>query len=303
MRALVLNISLTCCLAGLTGLAFGQISDSEIDAMTVTVKLADLDFAVYDAGNGEPVVLLHGFPDSRFLWRYQMQALLDNGYRVIAPDLKGYGDSSKPAAVEDYRLPIVVNEVLGILDTMGVSSFHLIGHDWGAAISWIIAATTPDKVKKLITLSVGAPGNPGTRTFEQIKAGWYGFVIANSQGVEDLFRRNDWEFFKKLTENNGDTERHINDLSRPGALTAALNYYRANFRADFNNFFQIPTIKSDVMGIWSDGDIYLTEGHVTGSSTIVDGKWRYEKINGASHWMMVDKPQEVNRLIIDFLAQ
>lgn len=278
-----------------------QLPVADIESNTRNVQVGDLVFPVFDQGDGEVVLLIHGFPDSRHLWRYQIPALLDAGLRVIAPDLKGLGAAPKPQEVEAYSLPILMQEVMGIMDSLKVDRFYLTGHDWGAALSWFIAAFHPQRIKRLVALSVGCPGNSGTRTFEQLKASWYGILIANSNGVETLVQANDWEFFKKLTQNKGDQERYLKDLSQPGALSAALNYYRANFKMDFNQVFQLPPIKCDVMGVWSDGDIYLVESHVKNSFENIEGTWRYEKITNSGHWMMLEKPDELNRLLVDFL--
>ena len=283
-------------------LAHAQLPVADMDNHTRKVQVGDLVFPVFDQGEGEVVLLLHGFPDSRHLWRFQVPVLLDAGFRVIAPDLKGFGEAPKPLEVEAYGLSVLIQEVLGIMDSLKIDSFYIVGHDWGALLTWIIAATQPQRIKKLVALSVGCPGTSGTRTFEQLKASWYGTLIAHSKGVETLFQADDWAFFKKLTQNNGDLERYISDLSRPGALTAALNYYKANFRPDFSNTSSLPAVKADAMGIWSDGDIYLTEKHVTSSPEKLEGKWRYEKITGASHWLMLDKPNEVNKLLLEFLG-
>lgn len=283
--------------------AVAQLSDEQIRSNTREVQVGELTFPVFDQGSGEVVVLLHGFPDSRFMWRYQIPVLLEAGFRVIAPDLKGYGDAPKPQEVSMYTIPILVGEIMTIIGNLQIDKFNLVGHDWGAALSWVIASSQPEKVNKLVALSVGAPGNSGTKTFDQLKAGWYGYLIANSEGVEELLMRDDWKFMKELTQGDGDQERYIRDFSRPGALTAALNYYRANFKADFKNIYKIPPVKCDVLGIWGDRDIYLMESHMKNSSELVEGKWRYEKVNDASHWLMLDKPEQVNRLIVDFFAE
>src|SRR5438034_8507834 len=108
-------------------------------------------------GSGRPVVLLHGFPDSGRLWRYQVPALVEAGFQVIVPDLRGSGRSDKPAEVEAYRMPVLAIDVLGILDTVGVERAHLVGHDWGAALAWVVASIAPDRVDHLAVLSVGHP--------------------------------------------------------------------------------------------------------------------------------------------------
>jgi pimeloyl-ACP methyl ester carboxylesterase len=133
----------------------------DLNAMTKTVTANGLAFPVLDQGTGPAVLLLHGFPDSRFLWRNQVGPLLDAGFRVIAPDLRGFGDAPKPPKVEDYRLPVIASDVIGILDALGVKQARVVGHDWGAALTWYLALTRPDRVERVVALSVGANGNSG----------------------------------------------------------------------------------------------------------------------------------------------
>jgi pimeloyl-ACP methyl ester carboxylesterase len=198
-----------------------------------------------------------------------------------------------------------MQEVIGILDALEVDDFYLVGHDWGAVVAWFMTAYYPKRVKKLVALSVGCPGNSGTTSFEQLSRAWYAFVFAKADHVEHLLRANDWEFTRKLLRGNGDQERYFDQLSRPGALEAALNWYRANMVLNFDpeKRFSFPRIQCPVLGVWSDGDDYLAEQSVTRSVECIDGPWRYEKMSGASHWMMLEKPNELNALLVDFFQR
>ena len=281
-----------------------QLPTTDIDQHTRLVQVGEQIYPVVDTGGEGPVVLLlHGFPDSRHLWRYQIPVLADAGFRVIAPDLKGYGDAPKPTEVKEYMIPSVIADLLALMDSLEVRRFHLVGHDWGAATAWIMTALNPNRISKLVVLSVGCPGTSGTRTFEQLERSWYALLFRYADDAEDWAKANDWEFMRKLMKGNGDKERYLKDLARPGALTAALNWYKANFNLKKHSTFQLPRITCPVMGVWSDGDNYLTEEHVTGSVENIDGPWRYEKVTNASHWLMLDQPQEVNRLLVDFLGE
>ena len=270
---------------------------------TRTVEVPSGSFPVLDHGEGPAVVLLHGFPDSRHLWRYQVPALAEAGFRVLAPDMRGFGDAPKPEAVEAYALPNAVADVVGILEALGVEEVRLVGHDYGSAVAWLLASTRPDLVERLVALSVGAPGNPGTRTLEQRERSWY-FYFFQFEGIAEAWlRHDDWQLFREFTREDGDQERYIEDLSRPGALTAALNWYRANVRPEPpDESGAYPSVTCPVLGVWSDGDHYLTEGHMTGSTAKVDGPWRYERITDASHWLMLDAPRELNELLVEFLT-
>jgi pimeloyl-ACP methyl ester carboxylesterase len=289
---------------GLSG--FSQLGSAamDINAVTKTVPANGFSFPVVDTGSGPVVLLLHGFPDSRFLWRNQIGPLVHAGFRVVAPDLRGFGEAPKPPAVQDYRLSVVARDIIGILDALGVKQARVVAHDWGAGLAWYLAAANPDRVDRLVALSVGAGGTSGTTTLAQREKSWY-FLFFQFEGVaEATLMRDNWRFFKEWTRGQGDTERELQDLARPGALTAALNWYRANVRPQMPPATQPPAppkIACPVMGVWSDGDPFLTEAHVSKSYERLSGSWRYEKIEGAGHWMMLDKPDELNRLLLDFL--
>lgn len=276
-----------------------------IEAGTCTVQAGSLAFPVLDRGEGPAVFLLHGFPDSRYLWRKQIPSLAATGLRVLAPDLRGFGDAPKPAEVDAYRVATVLGDVIGMADSLDIDRFALVGHDWGAVVAWLLAAHHPERVERLVALSVGCPGTSGMRTFEQLERAWYAMVFRFGEGVEELVRADDWYFLRQLTGGDGDQERYLQDLARPGALEAALNWYRANFHLNFTPEAapQIPPIRCPVLGVWSDGDRYLTEAGLRSSDENVEGAWRYERIDGASHWMMLDRPKEVSRLLVEFLSK
>lgn len=276
---------------------------SDLKSMTKTVMVNSMAFPLIDEGSGPAVLLLHGFPDSRFMWRNQIGPLLAAGFRVIAPDLRGFGDAPKPPAVEDYRLPVIATDVIGILDGVGVQQARVVCHDWGAALGWHLALTYPDRIERIAAMSVGAIGNSAASALAQREKWWY-FLFFQFEGIaEAALMANDWKFFREWSRGQGDADRHIKDLSRPGALTAALNWYRANARPQMPAVSPSPAPKVAVpaMGLWGEGDPFMTEEHVKRSPERLAGPWRYEKISGAGHWLMLDKPGEVNRLLLEFL--
>src|SRR5262249_10392383 len=238
----------------------------DLNAVTKMVDANGLTFPVVDYGSGPAVVLLHGFPDSRLLWRHQVGPLAAAGFRVVSPDLRGFGDAPKPTAVADYRLPVVARDVIGILDALHIQRARIVGHDWGAALAWFLAANYADRVERLAVLSVGAGGTSGTTTIEQREKSWY-FLFFQFEGIAEAWlTRDDWKLFKEWTRGKGDLDRYLVDLARPGALTAGLNWYRANVRPQAPppaSPQPLPKIACPVLGIWSDGDAYLTEAHVS----------------------------------------
>ncbi|MEV4750719.1 alpha/beta hydrolase [Streptosporangium sp. NPDC049248] len=269
-----------------------------------TLHVNGVDIAFVDQGEGDPVVLLHGFPDSSYLWRHQIPALVEAGFRVIAPDLRGFGESGKPQEVEAYDMQTIVNDVVELTLALGIRRAHLVGHDWGAAIAWMYSFLMPRRVDHLAVLSVGHPGVFSTPTLEQRAASWY-MLFYQFPGVsEALLRRNGWRLFKQIMGREGDHTRYLRDLARPGALTAGLNWYRANRspESELRPERPFPPVLAPTLGIWSAGDKAMMEEGMTGSAKYVKGPWRYERIEDASHWIPLDAPDQVNKLLIGFLG-
>ena len=273
--------------------------------MTELIEANGLQLHVRVKGSGTPVILLHGFPDTGDLWRNQVPALVKGGFRTIVPDMRGRGRSSKPEAVSDYRLSAIVRDVTGILDALRIERAHVVGHDWSAAVAWLLAALAPERVDRLVAISVGAPGTAAKPTLEELQKGWYRLLFLFDGVAEELLQRDDWSLFRLFLGGAKDTLAYVTTLSEPGALTPALNWYRANLPVQAllgrTGGPQLPMIKADTLGIWSTGDHYLTEEAMTRSKQRVQGSWRYERVDG-SHWVPLDQPDWLNRLLIDFLA-
>lgn len=260
--------------------------------------------AVLDEGEGPAVLLLHGFPDSSHLWRHQVPALVGAGMRAIAPDLRGFGDSDRPDDVDAYSVGRSVSDLVAILDQLEVDRAHVVGHDWGAGVAWALAAFVPARVDRLVVMSVGHPNALRQPSLEQREKGWYQLLYQFPGVAEELVSRDDWKLFREMLRGAGDGERYVADLARPGALTAALNWYRANATPaqELERTRPFPAVAAPTMGLWSSGDNYLTEESMLGSAEHVTGPWRYERIEGASHWLQLDVPDRVNELLLEFLA-
>jgi pimeloyl-ACP methyl ester carboxylesterase len=261
-----------------------------------------ITLAVLDEGKGEPVLLLHGFPDSSHVWRHQVPALVGAGMRAIAPDLRGFGASDKPDAVEEYGVARSVADMVVVLDGLEVERAHVIGHDWGAGVAWALAALVPERVKRLVVMSVGHPTSFREPSIEQREKSWY-FLLFQFAGVaEELLMRDDWKLFRAFLRGDGDVERYVADLSRPGALTAALNWYRANSAPGRELARRpFPSVAAPTLGLWGSRDNYLLEDQLVRSAEHVTGPWRYKRIEGAGHWLQLDAPERVNQLLIEFL--
>jgi pimeloyl-ACP methyl ester carboxylesterase len=259
--------------------------------------------AVQDEGAGTPVLLLHGFPDSSRVWRHQVPALVGAGFRAIAPDLRGFGESDRPDGVEEYRMTRIVADVVALLDELGVERAHVVGHDWGAGLAWVLAALVPGRVDRLVVLSVGHPNTGREPSVEQREKSWYMLLFQFEGAAEELLSRDDWKLAREWIRGAGDSDRYFDDLARPGALTAALNWYRANSILGFQLGDRLlPPVAAPTLGIWSDGDAYLLEEGMLRSAEHVTGPWRYERIDGAGHWLQLDAPERVNELLLEFLA-
>jgi pimeloyl-ACP methyl ester carboxylesterase len=262
-----------------------------------------IDLYVEDSGGaGEAVVLLHGWPDSARLWRNQVPPLTAAGYRVIAPDLRGFGRSAKPDDVAAYRLTEPVADVVGILDALGIERCHLVGHDWGAAVAWLFGSLHGDRLRTLTALSV--PHLAAPRTLRQREMAWYQLFFQFTGVAEESLAHDDWALFRELLRGDGDVEQYVADLSRPGALTASLNWYRANLAPQPPSVAppRLPKIAVPTLGIWSTGDHYLAGGRMPLSERFVDAAWRYEEIDGASHWIPLDAADRLTELLLDWFG-
>lgn len=269
------------------------------------VPVGDLEIAVTDHGSAEdkPVLLIHGFPDSARLWRHQIPALTDAGYRAIAPDLRGLGRSGRPKGVDGYKLSTVASDMIAVMDEAGIDRAHVVGHDWGAATAWFLAISAPQRVRSLVALSVGHPSafqNAGRR---QVEKSWYMLLFQFEGVAETWLSREDWRGLREWTGSHPEIEHWIEDLSRPEALTAALDHYRANSgpKRFLAPPLRLPAVEVPCLGVWSSGDVALTEEQMTDSQTYVEGEWRYERLDDASHWIPVDAPDRLNSLLLEWL--
>jgi pimeloyl-ACP methyl ester carboxylesterase len=257
---------------------------------------------VETTGDGPPVLLVHGFPDSGRLWRNQIGPIADADFTAIVPDLRGMGRSERPEGVEAYRLRNVLADLIAVLDAHGAERAHVIGHDWGAALAWLLACLKPDRVASLAALSVGHPNTARPRTLEMRQKAWYTLYFMFDE-AEELLLQDDAAALREWFGAAHDAERYLEDLTRPGALTAGLNYYRANLhpRRDLEARQPLPPVAAPTLGLWSTGDIYLAEEGMTRSAEHVTGSWHYERIEGPSHWMQLDDPGRITPLLLEHL--
>jgi pimeloyl-ACP methyl ester carboxylesterase len=255
---------------------------------------------VVSAGQGPPILLLHGFPDTHTVWRKQLGVLAQAGFRVIAPDLRGYGETDAPPHVHDYAMDQLRADVLALLDVLGISKVRLVGHDWGAAIGWQVCMLAPERIESFVALSVGHPAAIAHAGLGQHLRLSYilGFLMPGL--AEHTLRFSNWLFVRKFTRDRTQIGHWRRSLRAPGRLTAALNYYRANIALGLARDW--PAITVPVMGVWSDGDPAMGERQMRESARFVRAPFRYERILGADHWLQLTAPDQLNRLLLDYFG-
>lgn len=267
--------------------------------MRVEADGAGIEYQV--TGAGQPVILLHGFPDSGRLWRHQVPVLADAGFQVIVPDLRGYGRSDKPLDASSYSLPALAGDVLAVLTDAGAQRAHVVGHDWGAALGWLLASLAPDRVDHLAALSVGHPAT-FRRTLEQKEKSWYMLLFQFAGVAEKWLTDDNWANFRSWSR-HPDADAVIAELQASKSLTPALNWYRANLPPEswVAPAPALPPVQAPTMGVWSSGDMALTQTQMTDSAQHVAGPWRYERVDGPGHWMQLEAPAAISQLLLDFL--
>jgi len=274
-----------------------------VGSRPVSVTANGLRFHVEQTGDGPAVLFLHGFPDTGEVWRHQVPALAAAGLRTIVPDLRGRGRSERPQGVSAYALPELVADATGILDAFGIGRAHVVGHDWGAALAWAIAALAPQRVERLVVMSVGFPGavRPDRKMLEQ---GWYRLLFLFPQ-AEELLLRDDAYLLRTLSAGAPDGDRYLDLLADPEALTAGLAWYRANSPVESlpgSDTPRLPPVAPPTLGLFGEDDPYLTERAMLASEKFAVGGWRYELLTGAGHWLQLEQPDRVNELLLEFLA-
>lgn len=264
-------------------------------------RVGEVELSATIAGTGPPLLLLHGFPDSAEVWRYQIPALAEAGFMVIAPDLRGFGGSDAPQDSSAYRIDCILDDVLGLLRVLGIDQpVRMAGHDWGAAVGWLLCMRHADRVARFAALSVGHPAAYRSAGLRQKLKGWYILAFQMPGVAERMIAADGFRFLRRVQPTVEDGARWAADLARPGRLTAALNWYRANFRLFLSVAF--PNVQVPVMGLFSTEDPALTEEQMTGSAKHVRAEWRYVRMQGVGHWLQVERPDDTTALLLDWFG-
>ncbi len=258
--------------------------------------------------DGPLVILLHGFPEFWWGWRYQIASLTDAGFRVLVPDQRGYNLSDKPEGRRAYDLDTLAKDVVGLADALGRQTFHVVGHDWGGLVAWWTASRYPDRVAKLVAINAPHPSVAGSymrsHPTQMLRSLYVGFfqvprlpeIMLSANGyrsLKDALLRTS----RRGTFSDEDLAAYEKAWSHPGALTAMLNWYRA---LPLRPGMKDATVQPPTLVIWGSRDRFLEKGLAEASLALCkagDIRW----IEGATHWVHHEEPEIVNEALVDFL--
>lgn len=298
--------------ARLATLGDGPIAtdNAEAEIASAQIQVGGFTFDVRTAGpvDGEPVILLHGFPQTSYEWRNQIIALGEAGFRAVAPNQRGYSPGARPGNVDDYAVARLVEDILGLADAIEAERFHIVGHDWGAIIAWAVAVAAPDRVISASPVSVPHPdafarvlADP---TSCQVEASSY-FDVFVQPDSEDAFIANDNAglrgFFTGIDA--AAVDDYIRVLGSKAALGAALNWYRANIADRQVSGPEMGVVRVPTMFTWSDGDTALCIDGAQLTGEYVDAPYRFEIIEGVSHWIPDLASDQMTALLLDHLRE
>jgi len=262
-------------------------------------------------GEGELVILLHGFPEFWYSWRYQIPVLARH-FKVVVPDLRGYNDSDKPAS--GYDLDTLSADIRGLIDRLGYVKAHVVGHDWGGAIAWHLAQKFPQYLNRLAILNAPHPqrffqeiaGN-----LDQVMRSWYIFAFQIPGIPEWLIQQNLKDFVKAAFQGQAvrkgafsaeETQIYQTALAKPGVLGAALNYYRQLFNLNSWNWGQkTDLVTAPTLVLWGEDDTFLSKKLTEGLDRLIAAPFQLKLVPHCGHWIQQEAPQTVNRELIHFL--
>ncbi|MFR9728217.1 alpha/beta fold hydrolase [Saccharopolyspora sp. MS10] len=271
------------------------------DYIEIPTEAGTFDALSAGSEGDRPVLLLHGFPESAIEWREQLAVLGGAGCHAVAPDQRGYSPRVRPTEVADYRMEELVGDVLAIADRLGWQRFDLVGHDWGAAVAWTFAAAHPDRLTTLTAVSVPHPDAFGRALREdedQQRRSEYMQVFRRPGSdrllLEDGARRLRRMFDRCVPESH--VEEYVQRFSEPGALDAALNWYRAAKFSESPGPVRVPTLY-----VWSTEDAALGSAAALATEHHVEADYRFEMVEDVSHWLPEQAPERLTRVLLEHL--
>ncbi|MCG8370837.1 MAG: alpha/beta hydrolase [Proteobacteria bacterium] len=303
------------------------------------IETNGLRMAVYEQGNGSPVVLLHGFPELAFSWRHQLPALAAAGFRAIAPDLRGYGRTTVPDEVPDYRMAELIADVHGLLDALELDSAVFVGHDWGALVLWHMAMLHPERIEKLVILNIPhfprPPVDPVEMMRQRFGSAFYIVDFQDSDEADRVFGADPRHFVDRMMRSGAITREQYDRLppeqrvisllqttkaeraaGRPLLSAAELDYYAEAFRQSgftgpinwyrnwTHNWERLAGVDQRIgvptLFIGATDDVLIAPEHIEGMRPLVDDLTI--RMLDCGHWTQQERPDDVNRLILDWLS-
>jgi len=273
--------------------------------------VGDIRLHYVEAGQGPLIVLLHGFPEFWYAWRQQIEPLAAAGFRVVAPDTRGYNLSSKPDGVAAYDSVLLAADIAGLIGKLGAQTANLVGHDWGGTIAWAMAMNHPEVVDRLAILNAAHPRklSQGLHHPSQLRRSWYFFFFDLPDLPETVVHAGHWHFFRHFLRDARppftpeQTELYVQAWSQPGASTGMINYYRSSVRASQKKAeAALVPISAPTLVIWGERDRYLGPELAEPEHDDVPNLDRVERLPDASHWVHHDEPERVSELLVDFFA-
>jgi pimeloyl-ACP methyl ester carboxylesterase len=258
-----------------------------------------------DGGAGQVAVLLHGFPQDRRCWDSVAPALAAAGYRVLAPEQRGYSPGARPAARSAYTLARLASDVLALADAAGTQRFHLVGHDWGAGVAWYLAGHHPGRLASVASLSVPHPEAflRALISSSQAARSWYMAAFQLPTLPELAFSRRGGEAMRAALIRAGldpaSAARYAARAADPAAMRGPVNWYRA---LPFDLRQRTGRIRVPALLLWSDGDRFLSRAAVERSGRYMQGPYRFEVLHGVSHWLPEQAPERVAALLVQHFA-
>jgi pimeloyl-ACP methyl ester carboxylesterase len=255
-----------------------------------------LSFDVREGGpvDGEAVVLLHGFPQDNTAWSQVEQLLHAEGLRTLAPDQRGYSPGARPTERADYRTIELVDDVLALLDAAGVQQAHIVGHDWGGVVAWQLAGLHPERVRSLTAISTPHPRALGAASIRQKLKSWYVLAFQLPRLPELVLPHLLGTMLRRSGLPEVFVAHNLGRMREPGALTGALNWYRA---LPLNRSTPYPRSTVATTYLWGAGDAFFDRSAAELTSRYVTGEYRFEELAG-SHWLPETHPAEVAEAII-----
>jgi len=303
------------------------------------IETNGIRMAVYEQGEGKPVIFVHGFPELAFSWRFQLPAIAAAGFRAIAPDQRGYGKTDAPPDVEDYRIQELIGDLCGLLDALELERATFVGHDWGALVLWHMALLQPERIERMAVLNIPfwprAPADPIELARQRLGDDFYIVNFQDSHAADHAFAADVGHFFDMLMRKNQVTraefeklpaEKRVLSLLQTIARTEAsgkpilsageraffvaafensgftgpINWYR-NWSRNWESMQGVPQLVDvPTLFIGAENDVLISPEHIEGMKPFVPDLEIHRLECG--HWTQQEKPEEVNRILVDWLT-